>query len=172
MSDVLVIPSAVVETLKRKAKKLVKERGVAHHAALDIVARTAGTFTDWHHLIDAAKATEPAERAFKTGFVVGMHRKDMGHVPASPRPFVLDERLIAFVRFDYEKRHPKPWNEDVELDWFELADLVFFRNSGPVPGTLDDAWELCSPVFVYPPEYVRLKGKLESFLPDEDDGNV
>ena len=34
MSDVLIIPSAAVEALRRKAKKLVKERGVAHHAAL------------------------------------------------------------------------------------------------------------------------------------------
>ena len=39
MSDILIIPSAAVEALRRKAKKLVKERGVAHHAALDMVAR-------------------------------------------------------------------------------------------------------------------------------------
>jgi hypothetical protein len=168
MSDVLVIPSAVVETLKRKAKKLVKERGVAHHAALDMVARAAGTFPDWHHLIDAAKATEPAERAFKTGFVVGIHRKEMEHVPASPRPFVQDDRLATFVHFDFEKRHPKPWTDDVAVDWIELGDLVFFRSAEPVPGTLDAAWELCSSVFIFPPRYVRLRGKLKSFLPEDD----
>ena len=56
----------------QKGKKLVKQNGIAHHAALDIVARAGGWFTDWHHLIEAAKATEPTEREFKAGLIIGM----------------------------------------------------------------------------------------------------
>ena len=56
MPDVIVIPAAAVEALRRKAKKLRKETGIAHHAALDAVARAGGMFPDWHHLIEAAKA--------------------------------------------------------------------------------------------------------------------
>ena len=91
MSDtLLVIPSAAVEALRRKAKKLVKERSVAHHAALDMVARAGGAFPDWHHLIEAAKATEASERAFKAGLVVGIDVKEAQEVPRSLRQFVRD----------------------------------------------------------------------------------
>ena len=76
--------------MRRKAKKLVKQNGLAHHAALDVVARSGGVFADWHHFIEAAKATEPTERAFRSGLVVGMDIKDALAIP--------DSKLVHFVR--------------------------------------------------------------------------
>lgn len=161
MSDVLIIPSAAVEALRRKAKKLVKERGVAHHAALDMVARASGAFSDWHHLIDAAKATEPCERAFKTGLVVGMAVKEAQDIRPSLGQFVRDEQLVTFVRSAFERAHPKPWSEDVAGDWEDLdLQLVYFRGVRAIPNSLDDALELCREDFIWPPRYVRLRGKV------------
>ena len=110
MSDTVVIPAFVVERLRRKAKKLHRETGIAHHAALDAVAQEGGAFPNWHHLIEAAKATEPTERAFKTGLVVGIDRKEAADVPSSLKEFMHDERLLAFVRAEFEREHPKPWS--------------------------------------------------------------
>ena len=161
MSDVFVIPSAAVEALRRKAKKLVKERGVAHHAALDMVARAGGAFPDWHHLIEAAKTTEPSERAFKAGLVVGIDVKETQDVRRSLSQFVRDEKLVMFVRSAFERAHPKPWSEEVAGDWEDLgAQLVYFRGVRAVPNSLEETLELCREDFVWPPRYVRLRGKV------------
>ena len=161
MSDVLVIPSAAVEALRRKAKKLVKERGVAHHAALDMVARAGGAFPDWHHLIEAAKATEPSERAFKAGLVVGIDVKEAQDVRPSLSQFVRDETLVTFVRSAFERAHPKPWSKEVAGDWEDLgAQLVYFREVRAVPNSLDETLERCREDFFWPPRYVRLRGKV------------
>ena len=161
MSDILIIPSAAVEALRRKAKKLVKERGVAHHTALDMVARAGGTFPDWHHLIDAAKATEPSERAFKAGLVVGIDVKEAQDVRPSLSQFVRDEQLVTFVRSTFEKSHPKPWSEEVTVDWENLdLQLVYFRGVRAVPNSLDETLELGRQHFIWPPRYVRLRGKV------------
>ncbi|MBE0619145.1 MAG: hypothetical protein IH605_00990 [Burkholderiales bacterium] len=161
MSDMLIIPSAAVEALRRKAKKLAKERGVAHHAALDMVARVGGVFPDWHHLIEAAKATEPSERAFKAGLVVGIDVKEAQDVRPSLSQFVRDEQLVMFVRSTFERAHPKPWSEEVTGDWEDLDwQLVYFRGVRAIPNSLDETLELCNEDFVWPPRYVRLRGKV------------
>ena len=161
MSNVIVIPSAAVEALRKKAKKLRKETGIAHHAALDAVARTGGVFPDWHHLIDAAKATEPSERAFKAGLVVGIDVKEAQDIRRSLSQFVHDDQLLMFVRSAFEKAHPKPWNEEIAGDWNDLgSQLVFLRGVRAVPNTLDETLERCREDFFWPPRYVRLRGKV------------
>ena len=161
MSDMVVVPSVAVEALRRKAKKLVKERGVAHHAALDMVARAGGAFPDWHHLIEAAKATEPSERAFKAGLVVGIDVKEAQDVRPSLSQFIRDEQLVKFVRSALERAHPKPWSEEVAGDWEDLgAQLVYFRGVRAVPNSLDETLERCREDFIWPPRYVRLRGKV------------
>ena len=161
MSDMVVVPSVAVEALRRKAKKLVKERGVAHHAALDMVARAGGAFPDWHHLIEAAKATEPSERAFKAGLVVGIDVKEAQDVRPSLSQFIRDEQLVKFVRSALERAHPKPWSEEVAGDWEDLgAQLVYFRGVRAVPNSLDETLERCRGDFIWPPRYVRLRGKV------------
>ncbi len=161
MSDVLIIPSAAVEALGRRAKQLVKERGVAHHAALDMVARAGGVFPDWHHLIEAAKATEPSERTFKAGLVVGIDAKEAQDVGSLLRQFVRDEQLVMFARWAFKRAHPKPWNEEIAGDWEDLDwQLVYFRGTRAVPNSLDETLELCREDFIWPPRYVRLRGKV------------
>ncbi|MGP1678211.1 MAG: hypothetical protein ACTS6J_13755 [Burkholderiales bacterium] len=161
MSKVIVIPASSVEELRRKAKQLRKETGVAHHAALDAVARAGGVFPDWHHLIEAAKATEPSERAFKAGLVVGIDVKEAQDIRPSLSQFVHDEKLVKFVRSAFERAHPKPWSEEVAGDSEDLGlQLAYFRGVRAVPNSLDEALELCREDFFWPPRYVRLRGKV------------
>ena len=161
MSKVIVIPASSVEELRRKAKQLRKETGVAHHAALDAVARAGGVFPDWHHLIEAAKATEPSERAFKAGLVVGIDVKEAQDAGSSLSQFVRDEQLAMFVRSAFERAHPKPWSEEVAGDSEDLdLQLVYFRGVRAIPNSLDEALELCHGEFYWPPRYVRLRGKV------------
>jgi hypothetical protein len=170
MSDVHIVPSAAVEALRRKAKKLVRQDGIPHHAALDAVAR-AGGYPDWHHFIEAAKATEPTERAFKKGLVVGIDIKEAQDVPSSLNHFVRDEQLVMFVRFEFEREHPRPWSEETGWKWEELDELVYFRGVRSVPHTLDEAWKLTNEDFFFPPRYLRLRGQVEKLFP-EDDGDA
>ena len=171
MSKVIVIPASSVEELRRKAKQLRKETGVAHHAALDAVARAGGVFPDWHHLIEAAKATEPSERAFKAGLVVGIDVKEAQDVRRSLSQFVHDDQLIMFVRSAFERAHPKPWSEEVAGDWDDLGSLlVFLRGVRAIPNSLDETLELCREDFFWPPRYVRLRGKvLQDPFSDENE---
>ena len=156
--NVAVIPSAAVEYLRRKAKKLVKQDGIAHHAALDIVARAGGQFVDWHHLIEAAKATEPSERAFKEGLIIGMDPKDVDFDHSRIKCFVRDEQVIMFFRMEFEKKHPQPWSEENQWDWDDINELVYFRPKRGLPHSLEEVFELCREDFFFSPQYVRLKG--------------
>ena len=169
MSDVVVIPSAAVEALRRKAKKLRKEEGLPHHAALDAVARAGGVFPDWHHFIEAAKATEPAEEAFKHGLVIGMDIKDALDVPkAKLVHFIEDERLVAFVLDEFGLNPSKAMSDAEQWHLDLINETMFFRSRRIVPESLDAAEELSRKDFFFLPQYLRLKGRLlvDSF----DDG--
>lgn len=173
MSDVVVIPSAAVEALRRKAKKLRKEQGLPHHAALDAVARAGGVFPDWHHFIEAAKATEPAEEAFKHGLVIGMDIKDAMEVPAAKLVhFMEDERLVAFVRDEFGLNPSEGISDDDQWHMDLINETVFFRARRVVPDSLDDAENLSREDFFFLPQYLRLKGKLliDPFDDGEDEG--
>lgn len=171
VSRIAVFPAAAVEHLRRKAKELKKKTGVPHHEALDIVAREIFHLPDWHHFIEQAKANELSERAFKAGLVVGIDVKEASDVRSSLSQFVRDERLVMFVRSEFEKAHPKPWSEEVEGDWEDLDwQFVYFRCVRTTPNTLDEVWELCRKDFFFGPQYVRLKGKvLQDPFSDEDE---
>lgn len=171
MPDVIVIPSATVERLRRKAKKLKKDTGVSHHDALDLVARDM-RFPDWHHVIEAAKATEPSEQAFKAGLVIGVDRKEIDGVNLSRLThFTLDEQAIIFLLTEYEKRHPKPWTEDDEFGALDFEGLAYFRPKGVVPGTLEETLKVCQEDFFWPPWYVRLRGKVVLNMFQEGEGD-
>lgn len=173
MSDIPridVFPAAAVEHLRRKAKELKKQTGVPHHEALDIVAREIFHLPDWHHFIEQAKANELSERAFKAGLVIGMDPKDADFNLSRLINFVPDERLIMFVHSEFEKQHPKPWSEDVEFEWEDYEQLVFFRCGRAIPKTVEDVFLLCEKEFFFQPIYVRLRGRVVStFLEDEDE---
>ncbi len=170
MSDVHVIPSAAVEALRRKAKKLRKEQGMPHHAALDAVARAGGRFPDWHHFIEAAKATEPAEQAFKHGLVIGMDIKDALEVPDSRlTQFLPDERLAMFVFEEFGLTPSGGLGETDDWRVDALDETVFFRSRRIVPDTLDEALKLRRQDFFFFPRYVRLRGQLLIDPLEEDD---
>ena len=168
-----VIHAHVVETMRREAKKLVKLEGIPYHQALDHVARDdALGIRDWHHLIVEAKASATSEQAFKRGLVVGVNPKDTdGYNLNKLTGLLLDDRVVMFLRSEFEDLHPRPWGEDDEYDWEDIEELVYFRHRDVVPNTLEEVLALCSENFFFPPHYVRLRGK-EIKLYEEDDDNV
>jgi len=175
MSDIIIImPSAQVDWLRRKAKQIRKETGVPHHEALDIVAREFGHLSDWHHVIESAKVTEPAERAHKTGLVIGMDVKEADDVNVSRLThFVVDEQLYFFVLREYGKEGPVSWDDEDEEARQIAHEFVFFRSKRLVPDTLDQAVAIAEKDFFFAPRYLRLKGErlIDPFeFGDEDEG--
>ena len=171
-TDIVIIPAAVVDRMRRKAKELKKHTGISHHEALDQVARADKYFRDWHHLIEHAKATELTEQALNAGFIIGMDRKDADFNHDRLKRFVRDERVASFIRSKFKEQHPKPWSDDEEFDWEEIEELIYFRSNSIVPDTLEAALEICDEDFYFPPRYVRLRGKVIDLYSVEDDGNV
>ena len=104
-TNIVIIPAAAVERLRRKAKELKKRTGVPHHEALDQVAQESKYFRDWHHLMGHAKATQPMEQAFKTGIIVGVDPKDADFNHSRLKYFVPDGRAIMFLRSEFEESH-------------------------------------------------------------------
>jgi len=157
----VVVASSEVEHFQRKAKKLHKETGVPHHAALDAVVRASGAFPDWHHFIEAAKATEPAEEAFKHGLVIGMDIKDALDVPAAKLThFIEDEQLVAFVMNEFRLNPSEAMSDEDQWHMDLIYETVFFRARQIVPDSLDEAEKLSRKDFFFLPQYLRLKGKL------------
>lgn len=168
MSNIVVLPAAAVESLRRKAKQLKKSNGIPHHEALDAVAREGDVFIDWYQLIQAAKATEPSEKSFKSGFLVGLDPKDVDGVdPSVFKSFVLDEQLLMFVLSEMrkEKLHEKyPGLEE------EYAQLVYYRYTGRMLANFDAALDVSVKVFFSPPRYLRFKGQVIEAT-SRDDGD-
>ena len=163
MSDKVVVPAAALERWRRQAKQLRKQKAIAHHTALDVVARLTGIFRDWHHVIVEAKATEPAEQAFRSGLVVGMDQKDAyeaRHTRRNLLDFVEEDRMLEFTVAEFERRRPKPWNDEDEWQAQFLRELVYFRWTGVLSETHDEAELLARKAFFFLPDYVRLKGRL------------
>ena len=124
-------------------------------------------------MIEAAKATEPSERAFKAGLVVGIDVKEAQDVRRSLSQFVRDDQVVTFVRSAFERAHPKPWSEEVAGDWEDLdLQLVYFRGVRAVPNSLDEALDLCRADFMWPPRYVHLRGKVlqDPFADEAENG--
>lgn len=170
MPDIHVVPAASIESLRRKAKKLKKERGIPHHEALDMVARIGGVFPNWHHIVEAAKATEPSERAFKTGFLVGLDPKEASEMSVSSLDsFVCDERLLIFVLDELEKERRekgRPYERE------EYEELVYLRYTRRTPVDFDKATDICAESFFFPPRYLRFKGEVIEALPYQEDEDV
>jgi hypothetical protein len=174
MSEAVVVPAAAVERWRRQAKDLKKQKAIPHHAALDAVARDTGLFPDWHHLIEAAKATEPAERAFKDGLVLGADIKDVledtrGLVPKNVPGFVQDERLATFIAEDFKRLRGSRWKEGDE-SWV-IDESIYFRWLGARPASRDAAMKIVLAMFARGPVYVRLKGQILWNVVFDDDGN-
>ena len=169
MSEVVVIPAAALQRWRREAKELKKRSGISHHAALDAIARRTGQFPDWHHLIEAAKASEPAEQAFNAGFVVGIDLKIATSLAREKLgEFVEDVRLEHFV-FEGFKR----LGHDSEEDGAEVADAAYYRWRARVPATPKEAMRAVQIVFGAPSLlYVRLRGRMlfDLFFSEDHDG--
>lgn len=157
MSEVVVVPAAALERWRREAKQLKKRDGIAHHSALDAVARRTGLFPDWHHLTEAARATEPAEEAFKRGFVVGIDWKIAAYLPEDKLgQFLDDPRLEHFVREDFGRL-----GHGSEADAREVAGAAYYRWGTRVPQTPQEAIVPVQRVFgTHALRYLRLRSRL------------
>lgn len=167
MPDIHIVPAAAVESLRRKAKQLKKQERIPHHEALDMVARKSGIFANWHHLVEAAKATEPTERAFTHGFVAGLDPKDFdNHGRFTLDTFVQDDGLLSFVLDELNSEMRK------NLDAYEIEEyeeLVYLRCKHKEPADLDKAMDFCVEHFPSPPRYFRFNGQVIEAIPQNDE---
>ena len=167
---VYIVPAALVERMRRKAKTLKKQTGITHQQALDRVAQQSKRFDSWHNLIQAAKLTEPSERAYRSGLLFAMDRKDAEFDPKRHPHFVPDNQAEFFVIENYRKSLKNPTQSDIHA-LEELQDYVYFRYGGRIPATLDEALDIIGEAFFFPPQYIWLRGKpIDPF--EENDGMI
>ena len=96
-------------------------------------------FPNWHHLIVAAKATEPAERAFKHGLVIGMDIKDALDVAESRlTQFLPDDRLAMFAFDEFGLKPSGGLGETDDWRVEALDETVFDRSRRILPVSLDE----------------------------------
>ncbi len=169
----ILVTSKDVERLKQKARKLKRAERIAHHDALDKVARAAG-FDHWHQLCQGAELLKPTENAYSTGCVFTMDAKEAMDFEA--QPFIYDQWLEIYCRGDLyhqlassvdeddeQGRTLKETNSNAELDkWFneELMQLRFYRviDDLMIPN-IEKLFELISKESFWLPSNVWLKGK-------------
>lgn len=174
-AKIATIPWVAVERLRRKAKSIKKQLGVSHHEALDIVARQGQVFPDWHHLLEAAKATKITETAFTTGLIVGMDPKQVGFDPPPTTHFIYDVRIESFLIDEFMEARswlkdlPRPWRDEDEFAWDDMFQHMYFRSINVILETLDDVIQLCFDDFDDLVRYVRLKGQVLDVFPEDGD---
>lgn len=165
---IYITPAVVVERLRRKAKRLKKETGVTHQHALDLAAQQTKHFQSWHHVIQAAKLTEPSEQAFRHGFVFAMDFKD-ADLDQENAPFIVPDNQVAYFVIRDFKKSVKQFSEEDGYFLEELSDFVYFHCKGPAPATLKAALKRISKGFFFPPKLVWLRGEMHDPLAESGD---
>ena len=182
----ILISSADVDKLKKKARKLKKDSGIAYHEALDQVAQAAG-FNHWHHVSKSVKDFKPTEQAYYFGVIIAMDGKDAmdfhdpsGGFVEDPSAFALCAGdIYAYIRDDEdasgdESDYQKDRNEWVQDDM--MMDYVFFRHTGSaVPEHINDIVTMVRKCSFWPPLFIWLKGTFHenpSDLAVDEDGKI
>jgi hypothetical protein len=158
MSDTYIVSSRQFEQFKQRARKLKQLEHISHHEALERVAQAA-KFNNWHEVTIAARDTQPAETAFRSGLVIALDIKDSYNSNfAGDGMFVEDDqRLLYFCRNDLLKSYrlaeddegstfASTSTEEQILEHFEtdLFNYAFYRFAGSVlPATVAQVLAVC-----------------------------
>ena len=171
MQTIYIIGSKALGKLKQKARRLKKDKGIAHNEALESVAKDAG-FPGWRHVVEAAKAFAPTEAAYLSGTIVAYDVKDGLDFHDPENRFVEDGLAFALCLPDVHRAVVTADGEDMDAkseeerkadlrEWVSDSgiELTFFR--------LDDSERLDDVTHViertrrccfWPPEYVWHNG--------------
>ena len=187
----IIITTADVEKLKKRAKILKQEENIPHTEALDRVAKKSG-FEHWHHVIISNKTIRQSEEAFKNGCVMGFDPKD--GLDISPDELLIQDDLLEFIcekplykdycntidSNDSEGRTLQETLSPPELEEYFRDDysFVFFRLSEKAlekNPTIKQIVKFIQRYSFWQPMFIFINGQLvdTSQLPAEDeDGNV
>ena len=184
MNITIFTPSSHVEKLKQQARKLKKELGLAHHEALDQVAKKSH-YLHWHHVTEMAAITEPTEYAHRNGLLVAF---DDSEAELVSNPFIQTDLAWYFCEEELWKTyleiedeedpefHDLPEQEQRQYFHEYLESLVFFRFTGKkIPQSVEDALKLTNEYSFWSPRYVWLKSKLYDTYgtpATDQDGNI
>jgi hypothetical protein len=155
-NNIIVISSRVLESLREKAKKLKKTSSIAHHEALDAVARDCHC-ANWPHLVEAAKITALSEEGYKRGFVIGMDIKNAQ--PLKTDKLVEDKIVSCLIESDFRKSRGELTEDDTYFIEELRDEIIYFRYEGNIPKSHDDAMDIVSEYFFFDPQYLWLNGE-------------
>lgn len=175
----------LVEKLKQHARKLKRELGVPYHVALDLTAQKINCH-HWHHVTNWAAITAPTEDAYLNGLLFAC---DFSEANFEANFFTEDffaKFLFLQMRIDLEKvgselntkNNAFGYYSNLGLEIAEYLDeLTYFRFTGKnAPQSVDDALNIISKDFFFPPKFVRFKGKFYDlngiFLTDQNNNIV
>lgn len=182
MSVTTVVSSKSVQKLKQKAKQLKRSLSVPHTEALELAAKEAG-FSNWHQITQANALILPAEKALRSGTIIGLDVKDAleyFHSVTDDGTFIHDELLSIVCAESFRKRMRNSPDPDDELgrlpsetmtpeefdEWFYtcLNDNVYFRlNETIVARSLDHILKLIKERSFWPAFYIWFQGQLYEF---------
>lgn len=182
MSVTTVVSSKTVQQLKQIAKQYKRRLSITHTEALELTAQKAG-FANWHQATQANVLLRSAEKALKSGAIIGMDMKDgmdsFDSVTEDGK-FIFDEFLPMVCAQSFRKMMwlgPDPDDELGRLpsetmteeefeEWFHtnLHDNMYFRLSEKVSvESLDQVLKLLDERSFWPAFYLWFQGKLYEF---------
>lgn len=171
-----IITSSEVSKLKKRATRLQRSSGDPRHLILDRLAQELA-LPNWHRLTVQASQTDVAVQAYHNGFVIAVDLKEADDFGDGDSQFQRDDLLLAFCRPSIvEHRVARSLSEpEREREWpsLEVArqeaeahadlELAYYRSvSSSVPNTPHEAVELATGLSELCPEWLWLRGTLQS----------
>ena len=172
----IVISNKNVSILKKRAKKLAKEKNLSHHEALDKVAKDAG-FKHWHHICECNEPCKEGEKAFKSGCIIAFDIKDgmdlinIDNKRIKEETYILTEIIRndlyeIFLNIpdedDEEERPIKETTDEYDLkEWFQddLDNIVLCRLKHDKKLNINEVISIAKEYSFFPPVFIWLNGK-------------
>lgn len=179
--QIIIGPVSTIEKMKKRAKRLVKSKGIKHHEALELVAQQF-RLPNWKSFLDSVEPFQATEEAFRHGVVIAMDMKDgMDLLDSESQIFIEDQGIILLadqdkelrkvykevLRMDLEILEEKRKVEDFSVAEFNqeflefLEGMMFFRLDPKIsaPKDVNEVIDLVKQHCFWVPSYVWIKGE-------------
>lgn len=159
---------------RQQARNLKRSSDIAHHEALELVAK-ANRFDSWHHVVTEARLNRITEIAFRSGLIVAYDIKDAMDNWNPDATFIDDSRAFLFCEKDVfewyrrgddeaegEEKAAVPTDPAVYMEefgeWF--MNVHFFRYVGPtLPPTPTKVLPLLDERCFFAPMFLWYRGR-------------
>jgi hypothetical protein len=188
VSVTTVVSSKTIRQLKQKAKQKKRTQSITHTEALEHVALEAG-FANWHQVTHANSHLLEAEKALKSGVIIGMDIKDgMNDFDSitGDGTFIYDEFLPMLCATSFRKMmkcNPDPddqvgrlpaetMTDDEFKEWFQtnLDNNMYFRLGHEMKTScIQDVVDLLNERSFWPAFYIWFQGHLYEFEKSYED---